>query len=82
MIQILKKYGSVIFDEESIYEISKPYLKFETVFDILSFLWQNLQRAITQKNKMFFFFFKFSPGNLLLILYKLSKFEAPSCNGL
>ena len=25
------------------------------------------------------FFFKFSPGNLLIILYKLTKFEAPSC---
>ena len=26
-------------------------------------------------------FFKISPGKLLLILSKLSKFEAPSCNG-
>ena len=25
---LIKKYGSVIFYEESIYEISKPYLKF------------------------------------------------------
>ena len=25
--------------------------------------------------------FYFSPGNLLIILYQLSKFEAPSCNG-
>ena len=24
-------------------------------------------------------FFKFLPGNLLIILYKLTKFEAPSC---
>ena len=25
-------------------------------------------------------FFKFSPRSLLIILYKLTKFEAPSCN--
>ena len=25
-------------------------------------------------------FFKFSPSSLLIILYKLTKFEAPSCN--
>ena len=25
--------------------------------------------------------FKFSPSSLLIILYKLTKFEAPSCNG-
>ena len=31
------------------------------------------------KNKLIFFF-QFSPGNLLIILYKLTKFEAPSCN--
>ena len=27
------------------------------------------------------FFFKFSISSLLIILYKLTKFEAPSCNG-
>ena len=26
-------------------------------------------------------FFLFSPSSLLIILYKLTKFEAPSCNG-
>ena len=26
------------------------------------------------------FLFVISPGNLLIILYKLTKFEAPSCN--
>ena len=26
-------------------------------------------------------FFKFSPSGLLIILYKLTKFEAPSCKG-
>ena len=40
----------------------------------------NLQRAITKKNIMIFFLF--SPGNLLIISYKLSKFEAPSCYSL
>ena len=39
---------------------------------------KKMQRTITRKNK--FLFLKFSPGNLLLILYQLSKFEAPSCN--
>ena len=38
---------------------------------------QNLQREITRKtNKLFF---KFSPIDLLIILYQLTKFEAPSC---
>ena len=31
-----------------------------------------MQRAIRKKN---------TPGNLIIILYQLSKFEAPSCNG-
>ena len=35
---IEKKYVSVIFDEASINEISRPYLKFETVFDISIFM--------------------------------------------
>ena len=43
------------------------------VFEISSFLCQNLQRAITQK--MIFFNFHHS---LLIILYNLTKFEAPS----
>ena len=30
--------GQLFFDEESIYEISKLYLKFEMVFDRSSFL--------------------------------------------
>ena len=37
----------------------------------------NLQREIIRKNKKAFF--KFSPINLLIILYQLTKFEAPSC---
>ena len=37
----------------------------------------NLQREIIQKNNITFF--KFSPINLLIILYQLTKFEAPSC---
>ena len=26
-------------------------------------------------------FFKFSPGDLIITLYQLSKFEGPNCNG-
>ena len=33
-----KKYGQLFFDEESVCEISKPYLKFGMFFDIPSFL--------------------------------------------
>ena len=41
-------------------------------------------RALTPKNCKSqkikkIFFFKFPPGYLLIILYQLSKFEAPSC---
>ena len=39
----------------------------------------NLQREIIKKKKDYFFF-KFSPIDLLIILYQLTKFEAPSCN--
>ena len=48
------------------------------VFDVKICLGNNskMQRAITRKNKMNFF--KYPPGNLLIILYQLSKFEAPS----
>ena len=35
-----------------------------------------LQREIIKKNKITFF--KFSPIDLLIILYQLTKFEAPS----
>ena len=38
----------------------------------------NLQREIIKK-KILYFFFKFSPIDLLIILYQLTKFEAPSC---
>ena len=38
----------------------------------------NLQREIVRK-KMKSLFFKFSPIDLLIILYQLTKFEAPSC---
>ena len=49
----------------------QPYLKFQKAKAITC----NIQRAISRKKK-----FLFSPGNLLIILYQLSKFEAPSCN--
>ena len=38
----------------------------------------NLQREIIRK-KIKKLFFKFSPIDLLIILYQLTKFEAPSC---
>ena len=44
---------------------------------ITNFQSPNLQREIIRKNKIFFF--KFSPIDLLIILYQLTKFEAPSC---
>ena len=37
----------------------------------------NLQREIIRKKKITFFIF--SPIDLLIILYQLNKFEAPSC---
>ena len=37
----------------------------------------NLQREIIQKIKSLFF--KFSPIDLLIILYQLTKFEVPKC---
>ena len=42
------------------------------------FLGPNLKRELPRKNKILFF--KFSPGNLLIILYQLPTFEAPSYN--
>ena len=44
---------------------------------ITNFQSPNLQREIIKKkNKLFF---RFSPIDLLIILYQLTKFEAPSC---
>ena len=56
----------------SLSSISCPSLKLLAVivFKISRFLCPNVQRAITKKS----FFFKLSPGNLLIILLK---FEAP-----
>ena len=45
---------------------------------ITNFQSPNLQREIINKKKQFFF--KISPIDLLIILYQLTKFEAPSCN--
>ena len=52
----------------------KKCVKFEPLAVTVMVI-QNLQRAITQQK------IKFPPGYLLIIIYKLSKFEAPSCNG-
>ena len=35
-------------------------------------------KGSNSKNNNFFLYF--SPGNLLIILYQLSKFQVPSCN--
>ena len=46
---------------------------------ITNFQSTNLQREIIRKkNKKLFF--KFSPIDLLIILYQMTKFEVPSCN--
>ena len=44
---------------------------------ITNFQSPNLQREIIEKNKITFF--TFSSINFLIILYQLTKFEAPSC---
>ena len=46
---------------------------------ITNFQSPNLQREIIRK-KNTITFFKFSPIDPLIILYQLTKFEAPSCN--
>ena len=45
---------------------------------ITNFQSPNLQREIIRK-KYNYFFFKFSPIDLLIILYQQTKFEAPNC---
>ena len=45
---------------------------------ITNFQSPNLQREIIRKKAKLFF--KFSPINFLIILYQLTKFDAPSCN--
>ena len=45
---------------------------------ITNFQSPNLQREIIKKKNIIFFFL-FSPIDLLIILYQLTKFEAPSC---
>ena len=44
---------------------------------IINFQIPNLQREIIKKNTISFF--KFLPFDLLIILHKLTKFEAPMC---
>ena len=46
---------------------------------ITNFQSQNLQREIIRKI-LNDFFFKFSPTDLVIILYQMTMFEAPSCN--
>ena len=44
---------------------------------ITNFQSPNLQREII---RIFFFLYIFSPSNPFIILYQMTKFEAPSCN--
>ena len=78
-----KKYIFIYFHQliYSLPSISCPDLELlaVTIFEISCFLCPKLQRAITQKNYMIFLFL---PGNLLIIFYRLTKFEAPSCYSL
>ena len=67
----------IIFYQMTIFEAAS-YNNFRDIL-ITSFQCPNLQRAITRKNKITFFKKK-SPGNLLIILYPLTKFEATSGN--
>ena len=43
--------GQLFFDEEPNNEISKPYLKFETIFDISSFFMTKFAKGNNSKNK-------------------------------
>ena len=63
----------------SLSSISCPRLKLLTVIVVEkpNFLCANFQRTITHKKLITFF--NFSPGNLLIIFYQLTKFEAPTC---
>ena len=45
MIQI-KQHGSVTLNEEPIYEISKPYLKFETGFLIYQVFYDKICKGL------------------------------------
>ena len=72
---------------QSISLILKPVLTRYDVYEILcpqSFSCQELIPKFAIGNNSLktkiTFFFKFSPGYLLIIFYQLSKFEAPSCN--
>ena len=62
-----------------LYSISCLSLKLLAVLflEISSFLCPHYQKAITKKKKTFSK--NLSPGNLLIILYLLTKFEAPNC---
>ena len=53
------------------------YLKFWNSFWYIKFSKTKFAKGNNSKKKNIIF--KFTPGNLLIISYKLSKFEAPSC---
>ena len=75
--------GQFYFDEESIYEISKPLLNFEWTQGrkpIYLYYKFSLTKFATDNNsKTDTILFKKSPVNPLIILYQLTMFETPSC---
>ena len=59
-----------------LYQLTKFCYTFRDII-ITNFGSPNLQREIIKK---IYIFFRFSPIDLLIILYQLTKFEAPSCD--
>ena len=47
---------------------------------ITNFKSPNLQREIIRKLYNNFFFYKFSPFDIFIIIYQQTKFDAPSCS--
>ena len=61
IIQVKKKKpGQLFFDEESIYEISKPYLKFETGFWYRMFSMKKFAKGNNSKKIKYCFFLIFT----------------------
>ena len=60
-----------------LYQLTKFCYTFRDII-ITNFGSPNLQREIIKKK--IYIFFRFSPNDLLIILYQLTKFEAPSCD--
>ena len=77
----LKKKYIFIYFHQLLYKlpsITRPDLELLAVLEISSFQCQKFAKGNNSKN--IYIFFEWSPSILLIILYKLTKFEAPSCN--